>query len=547
MTHTGTKDSNMQETDYIVVGAGSAGCVLAARLSEDPRFQVCLFEAGGSDKHPIISMPLAWMQASMMPRFGWGTVSEPEPYMDNRVQPLPRGKLMGGCGSINGLMYIRGAASDYDAWRDRGLAGWGYSDVLPYFRRSEANWRGKSAIHGDAGPVAVSPIAPHPELFPAFLGTAKQLGYRHEPDFNVAEPEGFGLPDVMVRKGVRDSTSRAFIAPLRNRANLRVVTQATVRRVIFEGRKAVGIDYDQNGVRKTMRARREVILSAGAFNSPQLLMLSGVGPGAHLSGMGIDPVVDLPGVGENLQDHPIGLTFWNAAKNNTFESELRLDRLAWNVAKWFLTGRGTPAQSPLSIQGFIRSSSAQERPDIQFQVSHVSYAARPWFPGLRKGAGHMISAGAILLNPASRGFVKLRSPEPEALPRIRLNFLEAESDRETMRDMVRFMRKFFATGPIASFVANEAAPGSAADSDDAIDAWLRATVMSGAHPVGTCAMGLGASAVVDPQLKVHGTEGLRIVDCSIMPDIIRGNTAAPVMMIAEKGADMILGKPALQD
>lgn len=532
----------MHETDFIVIGAGSAGCIVAARLSEQSGNRVTLFEAGGSDKHPMISMPLAWMQALAMPRFGWGTMSEPEPFLDGRVQALPRGKVMGGCGSINGLMYIRGAAADYDAWRAQGLTGWGYSDVLPYFRRSEANWRGPSEIHGADGPVTVSPMEPEKRLFPAFLETAKQLGHKSEPDFNVPNPEGFGLPDVMVRKGVRHSTARAFIDPARGRPNLQVVTGATVKRILIEGRKAVGVEYVEHGVTKTLMARREVILSAGAFHSPQLLMLSGVGPGSALLANGIDPVVDLPGVGENLQDHPIGLTFWNTNKVPTFERELRLDRLAYNVLKWQLTGRGTPAQSPLSIQGFMRSGPEQDRPDFQLQISHTSYAAAPWFPGWRKPVDPTFSAGAILLNPESRGSVRLAGPDIASQPRILLNFLAAEGDRARMREMVKFMRIFFATAPISHFVSDEAAPGAGAASDEAIDAWLRATVMSGAHPVGTCAMGTGADSVVDAELRVRGVEGLRVVDCSVMPDIIRGNTAAPVMMIAEKAADLILGR-----
>lgn len=536
----------MDEVDFIVVGAGSAGCVLAARLSEDGQSQVVLFEAGGSDKHPMISMPFAWMQTLGIPRFGWGVMSEPEPHMDGRVQALPRGKVMGGCGSINGLMYIRGAAADYDAWRDQGLQGWGYDDVLPYFRKSESNWRGASAIHGGEGPISVSPMIPHEELFPAFLETAGRLGYSPSPDFNVAAPEGFGLPDVMVRKGVRHSTSRAYIDPVRRRRNLEVKSKTLVRRVVFEGRKAVGVEYEQYGMRKVLRARREVILCAGAFNSPHLLMLSGIGRAEHLADHGIETIVDLPGVGENLQDHPIGLTFWGASKPVTFENELRLDRLTWNVLKWGLTGRGTPAQSPLTVQAFMRSGAEQERPDIQFQVSHVSYEARPWFPLIRGGAGHMISAGAILLNPESRGRVSLASPIPNEVPKVLLNFLEAEGDRVRLRQSFRFMREFFNTAPVSDFISGELAPGASAESDEAIDGWLRATVMSGAHPVGTCAMGHGPMGVVDPKLRVRGTEGLRVVDCSVMPDIVRGNTAAPAIMIAEKAADMILGKQAAQ-
>ncbi|MBO9498836.1 MAG: GMC family oxidoreductase N-terminal domain-containing protein [Novosphingobium sp.] len=532
----------MAETDFIVVGAGSAGCVLAARLSEDRSSDVVLLEAGGRDNALIVSMPLAWMQVASTPKFGWGDVSEPDPNLDNRTQPLPRGKMLGGCSSINGTMYIRGAAADYDAWRDAGLGGWGYDDVLPYFKKAETNWRGAGPEHGGSGPLDVTPMKTHPELFPAFLETAGALGYPATDDFNVAQPEGFSIPDCTISHGRRHSTARAYLEPAMMRPNLRVETGAQVRRILFEGKRAVGVEYEQDGQIKVLRARREVLVSGGAFNSPQLLMLSGIGPAQHLKDMGIEVLHDLPGVGQNLQDHPIGLTFWAAAKPNTFESQLRLDRLAANLVRWMLTGKGTPAQSPLTIQGFLRSDETQERPDIQFQVSHVSYAAQPWFPGWRKGAGHQISSGAILLNPASRGYVQLRSGDPKDLASIQMNFLGEESDRVTMREMIRFQRRFFATAPASSCVAGEMAPGPDAASDEAIDAWLRATAMSAAHPACTCAMGTGKDAVLDGQLRVRGIEGLRVVDVSAMPNIIRGNTNAPAIMIGEKAADMILDK-----
>ncbi|MGX7896010.1 GMC family oxidoreductase [Tsuneonella sp. HG222] len=534
----------MAEVDFIVVGAGSAGCVLAARLSESAADAVALFEAGGSDRHPLVQMPLAWMQVAGMDKFGWGNVSEPEPHLDGRRQPLPRGKVLGGCSSINGTMFIRGAAADYDGWSDAGLSGWSYREILPYFKRAESNWRGAGPEHGGRGPLSVTPMKPHDELYPAFMATAEAMGFSASSDFNVAEPEGFGMPDCTIDAGRRHSTYRAYLLPALRRPNLRVELKAQVHRVLFSGRRAIGIEYEQNGTLHRLTARKEVLLCGGAFNSPQLLMLSGVGDAAHLRDVGINPIVNLPGVGSNLQDHPIALTFWGSSFPNTFEKDLRLDRLARNLVRWQLLGTGTPAQSPLTIQGFLRSTPEQDRPDIQFQVSHVSYAAKPWFPGWRKGVGHQISAGALLLNPASRGEVFLASSNPRDLAKVKLNFLAEESDRQTLRETVRFMRRFFATEPARRYVSTELAPGPEAADDLAIDAWLRATVMSGAHASCTCAMGLSSDpkAVVDDQLRVHGLENLRVVDVSVMPNIIRGNTNAPAIMIAEKAADMVLGR-----
>lgn len=532
------------ECDFVVVGAGSAGCVLAARLSEDPANKVVLLEAGGSDRHPMISMPLMWMRTLAMPQFGWGTHSEPEPHLGGRVQDLPRGKVLGGCSSINGGMYIRGAAADYDGWRDAGLPGWGYDDVLPYFRRAEASWRGESPLHGASGPLRATPLRKHPELYSAFIRAAAELGYPEIDDFNVPAPEGFGLPDCNVHRGRRDSSATAYLDPARGRANLRIETGVQATRIVIEQGRAVGVEFRREGQPYVMRARREVIIAAGAFHSPHLLMHSGIGPAADLAALGIAVVHDSPRVGANLQDHPIALNFWEAARPNTFERDLRLDRLALNLAWWALTGKGTPAQSPLSVQGFMRSGADQDRPDIQFQISHVSYAAQPWFPLLRKGAGHALSAGALLLNPRSRGGVSLASPDPLDLPRIRLNFLAEDDDRRRMRAMVRFSRAFFTSDAARPFAARELGPGPDADTDAAIDGWLDATVMSGAHPTSTCAMGSSTKSVLDGQLRVRGVDGLRVADCSVMPNIIRGNTNAPAVMIAEKASDLILGKAA---
>ncbi|MBO9580714.1 MAG: GMC family oxidoreductase N-terminal domain-containing protein [Sphingobium sp.] len=527
------------EADFVIIGAGSAGCVLANRLSENSSNKVVLLEAGGECRHPLIDMPLTWMQAAANKRFIWGNESEPDPDRLGRTEPVPRGKVLGGSSSINGTMYVRGAAADYDAWAASGLTGWSYADVLPYFKRSEHHWRGETAEHGGSGPMHVSAMKPDPVLFPAFAETAEGLGYKIIPDFNAAAPEGFGIPDCTIKDGRRHSTARAFLDPAKARNNLKVETNALVTRILIEGGRAAGVEFTRGGETHVIRASREVILSAGAVNSPQILMLSGIGPAAHLKATGIEPLLDLPGVGANLQDHPIALSFWAASKPVTFDSKIRLDRLVASFLQWQFTGTGTMSQSPMSIQGFLRSSAAQDRPDWQFQIVHSSYAARPWFPGWRKPAGHQFSLGVLLLDPESRGSITLRSPDPAALSKVQLNFLSAEGDVVRLRDAVRFMRKFMTASPANELVGAELAPGEGvANADEAIDGWNRATVMSGGHAACTCAMG----TVVDAMLKLQGIGGLRVVDASVMPNLIRGNTNAPVIMIAEKAADMILEK-----
>jgi len=522
----------VEEFDYIIVGAGSAGCVLANRLSADPAVRVALVEAGIDSRHPLIDMPLTWMQAAASERFTWGYMSAPDPNLGGRSQPIPRGRLLGGSSAINGTMYIRGAAADYDSWRDAGHAGWGYDDLLPLFRRSESNWRGASEIHGDDGEMHVSSMQPDPALFPPFIAAARELGYDACPDFNVPQPEGFGMPDCTIRQGRRASTMRAFIDPVAGRANLTLMPGSPVRRVVIEDGEATGIEL-VSGTK--LGCRREIVLCAGALNSPHLLMLSGVGPAGHLREHGIAVAADVPGVGQNLQDHPIAMGIFAAAMGIDFNRQIRLDRLAFNFARWQLTGRGPLAQSPMSVQGFIRTDSDQDRPDMQFQIVHSGYDARVWFPGWRKPPTPMFSCGAILLDPESRGEITLASADPLALPEVQFNFMSAPGDRERLRRGFRFIRDFMATAAASPLVKAEIAPGAAAQSDDEVDGWLRASLISAGHPTSTCAMG----SVVDSALRVNGVRRLRVADASIMPNVIRGNTHAPTVVIAEKAAEMI--------
>ena len=535
----------MDSWDFIIVGAGSAGCVLANRLSADPNNRVLLLEAGGPDDRPLMSMPLAWRDTFMDPVVNWGYVSEPEPYADDRRIPAPRGKVLGGSSSVNGMMYSRGYAVDYDHWRQLGLKGWSYAEVLPYFKKSENNWRGEDAFHGSGGELSVARHTPDRVITPRLIETAKALGYKVLDDFHGPEAEGFSTPEFTVHEGRRASTSARFLNPVRQRPNLKVETGALTHRVLLEKGRAIGVEYEQDGEIRRAMADREVILSGGAFNSPQLLLLSGIGPADELKPLGIQPLHDLPGVGKNLQDHAsIGMVF-KARGKIAFDARLRMDRLLLSVLQWRLFGTGDAAGLPVSAQGFYRTRPELEWPDVQFLITPVSMMAQPWFPGWRKGAGHMLSCANVLLRPESRGEVTLRSADPRDKPKIQFNLLKAQADRETFRRMVRFGQRFFETHPAASLVESPVLPPPGVRTDEEIDAYVRKYIGTAMHPTSSCAMGTGADAVLDEACGVRGLEGLRVVDASVMPTIIGGNTNAPVIMIAEKAADMILNKAPL--
>jgi choline dehydrogenase len=529
--------------DYIVVGGGSAGCVLAARLSEDPGINVLLLEAGDDErKYFRIPMPLAWRDAFKDPRTSWNLVTEPEPCADGRSIPAPRGKVLGGSNSVNGLMYMRGHPKDYDDWAARDLPGWDFAGVLPYFRRAESNWRGPSRHHGGAGPLTTSRHVPDAFIHSRIVATAEALGFRHLDDFHGEDDEGFAVPDVNIHAGTRASTVARYLRPAMSRPNLVVRVNARTHRLIVENGRCTGVDCAIDGAMSRFHAQREVILAAGAFHSPQILQLSGIGAPADLEPHGITVRHALPGVGANLQEHQSTAVVYGASAPFCFERELRLDRLALSLLRWKLLRTGPVGAAALTVQGLIRTRPGLDRPDLQMLVSPVSIFARPWFPGWRRGEGHRISMACVLLHPQSRGQVSLRSADPEAPPRIRLNLLQAEADRRGLRDIVRFVRRFFATPPAAGLVAAEQFPGAAVRSDAELDAHLRRTIGTAMHPVGTCAMGNGPQAVVDGQLRVRGIDGLRIADASVMPSIVGGNTNAPTIMIAEKAVDLILGR-----
>jgi choline dehydrogenase len=533
----------VSEFDYVVVGAGSAGCVLAARLSEDRSSKVLLLEAGGPEhRHRLMKMPLAWRNTFMDPQLSWGYSSEPEPFANNRSIPVPRGKVLGGSSSVNGMMYQRGHPGDYDGWRMAGLPGWSYAEVLPYFKRSENNWRGATTYHGASGPLTVARHATDDVIYPRLMETAERLGYAHLDDFHAERAEGFTAPEFNVHRGNRASTAARFLRPAMRRRNLTVETGALAHRIVLERGRAVAVSYERGGELHEARARSEIILCGGAFNSPQLLLLSGIGPAEELERVGVQAVHDLPGVGRNLQDHQsVGIVF-EANGAITFDSQLRCDRLAWHVLRWQLFGTGAASALPVAAQGFYRSRPELSWPDVQFLISPISMQARPWFPLWRKGAGHRFSLANVVLHPQSRGSVTLRSADPRDPPRILFNLLQAPEDRATFRAMIAFARRFFATAPASELVTKELMPGTEVRSDDELDAYVRRMVGTAMHPTSTCAMGIDATAVVDAELRVRGLEGLRVADASVMPKIPGGNTNAPVIMIAEKASDLVRGR-----
>jgi choline dehydrogenase len=528
--------------DFVIVGAGSAGCVLANRLSADPTVRVLLVEAGGSDDHFLIKMPLGFLRALFDPRLSWGYMSESEPTLDGRSLWLPRGKVLGGSSSINGMFFMRGHSGDFDGWAARGCTGWGYADVLPYFKRMEKSWRGASARHGGDGPLQVMPIDTRRLLHQPLMETATAAGFSTTDDIHAGAEEGFARGEITVDgRGRRASTSRAYLRPAMRRPNLEIVTGALVTRILVDSGCATGIEYRQGERTVDVRATREVILSGGAFNSPQLLMLSGIGPADELRSHGIEVRVDLPGVGRNLSEHARVPVEFATRGNISFLNELRADRVARSLLQWAVMGSGTFATQINSCNIVVRTDPGLAQPDIQLMSNPVRMDAKIWWPFVGARQEHRITADAVVLHPESRGKVTLRSASPTDKPKILLNVLATDGDLATARRGVRLARRIYSTAPQSTLIEREVSPGPAIESDSDLDAYSRARAGVTQHPVGTCTMGVGSDAVLDPQLRVRGIAGLRVVDASVMPTVPGGNTNAAVIMIAEKAADLILG------
>ena len=516
--------------DYIIVGAGSAGCVLANRLSEDPAVKVLLLEAGGADTAKEIQIPVAFAKL-FKSACDWAYYTEPEPQLGNRNLYWPRGKVLGGSSSINAMIYIRGNRADYDQWRDLGNRGWGYSDVLPYFKKAENQEHGASEYHGSSGPLCVSDLRTVNPLSEAFVAAGEESGFRRNPDFNAASQEGFGFYQVTQSKGKRHSAAAAYLHPVRARKNLTVLTGVHVFGIAFEGKRAVTVSFQDGNSSTQERAEREIILCGGAIGSPQLLMLSGVGPAEQLHAFNIPVVCDLPGVGKNLQDHPATVMAYECTQPITLANAESLP----NLMRYLCFRRGQLTSNVAEAGAFIKTSSNCAIPDMQYHFG-VGYFVEHGFQQIE---GHAFSIGATLLHPFSRGDIRLRSNNPLDAPAIRGNYFSDERDMKVMLEGVKTARALALTKAFSGYRGSELLPGADTKDDSAFRAHIAKVTETLYHPAGTCKMGQDAAAVVDSELRVHGVEGLRVVDASIMPTVTGGNTNAPTIMIAEKAADLI--------
>jgi choline dehydrogenase len=533
----GNRSSEALEFDYVIVGAGSAGCVLANRLSADGRNSVLLLEAGPKDTNLWIHVPLGYGKLFKEKTVNWMYQTEPEPGLDGRTVFQPRGKVLGGSSSINGLLYVRGQHEDYDRWRQRGNAGWGYDDVLPYFKKAENQQRGADEYHGSGGPLPVSDWRHADPLSEAFVAAAAQTGIPTNPDFNGASQEGAGFFQTTTQRGRRASTAYSYLRPAKTRSNLHVETSALAQRILFEGRRARAVEYRQGGALRTARARKEILVSSGAYNSPQLLQLSGVGPAELLKQHGIDIVLDAPGVGSDLQDHLQVRLVTRCSQPVTLNDVLNHPvRRVMAGARYAAFRKGPLTVAAGTSGAFFKTNPRLATPDIQIHFLPFSTDRM----GEKLHSFSAFSASVCQLRPESRGSLSIKSADPAVPPEIRINYLATETDRTAFIEGFKILRKILAAPALKPYAVDEILPGSKVTSDEDILAFCRRTGSTVYHPTSTCRMGNDSLAVVDQRLRLRGIEGLRVVDASVMPDLMSGNTNAPTIMIAEKASDMIL-------
>jgi choline dehydrogenase len=525
--------------DYVIIGAGSAGCVLASRLSENPRWRILLLEAGGSDQDWRIDMPLGVGALLESGAHNWNYLTDPEPHLNHRRIAHPRGRVLGGSSSINGMVYTRGHGLDYDEWAQKhGCTGWGYADLLPYFKRSERFAGGAGPYRGGDGPLQV--MAPDLGLSPlnkAFIEAGREAGYPLTPDSNGHQQEGFGPNEMTIANGRRWSAARAYLDPARRRDNLRIEPGALVERIVFDGTRAIGAMFRQKGRETFAKAGNEIILCGGAINSPQVLMLSGIGPADMLRQFDIPVVSDLAGVGGNLQDHPdLTVQYWCGPPVTLYPSTQRPAKWLAGL-RWFATRRGPAASNQFEAAAYIRTDAGIEHPDLKLELLPLAFQPGSFKPH----PGHAFQIHMTMLRAYSRGWIALKSRDPAAAPRIGFNYLGDPRDLATMRRAVSLTQEIVRQPAMQAFARGEIAPGPAGATDGALDDWIRDNIATAYHPSGTCRMGGNSDSVVDPQLRVRGIEGLRVVDASIMPQVVSSNTNAPTIMIAERASDLIRG------